>query len=188
MGTRRWHARTRGRCKQVRQPDAVEKLDESLQGVVKHQNIVDRKVWTSPRALQNHASNHLAECAVLIGCLHALADRKKEAVNDLSKIDHRLLVSKTLQEVSIGTMIVHAALEAFNCPKDFRRACLDSRPLNYCCVQGTHRSCACVIFASGERVSHDQRIYLLKNPRASKAAAAVFQGRFSKSSATTVTE
>jgi len=71
------------------------------------------------------------------------------------------------------------ALETFNCLKDFRRACLDSRQLNYCCVQGTHRSCACVIFASGERVSHDQRICSIKNPRASKAAAAVVQGRFS---------
>ena len=56
---------------------------------------------------------------------------------DLSKIDHR-------QEAFIGTMPVHDALEAFNCPKDFRRACLDSRQLADCGVQGVHRSLACV--------------------------------------------
>jgi hypothetical protein len=70
-GTRRWHARTRckysgargaamqmrGRCLQVRQPDAVEKVYESLERRVKHVRIVDRKVWTSPLAIQNHASN-----------------------------------------------------------------------------------------------------------------------------------
>ncbi len=94
---------------------------------MQHESIIKRKVWTSPRALENHANNCLVECAELIGCLHALADRKKAAVNELSKIDHRLLVSKTLQEVSICAMKVHDALEAFNCPKDFRRACLDIR-------------------------------------------------------------
>jgi hypothetical protein len=75
-----------------------EKLGESLEGVLPHQSIVERKVWTSPLALENHASNRLVEIAARFGCLNALADRKKEALNDLSKIDHRLLVSKTLQE------------------------------------------------------------------------------------------
>jgi hypothetical protein len=155
-----------------------EKLGESLEGVLQHQNIVKRKVWTSPLALENHASNRLVEFAALTGCLHALADRKKEALNDLSKIDHTvgLLVSKTLQEVSIGTMKVHDALEAYNCPKDFRRGFFDSMQLNDCCVQGSHRSLACVVFASGERASHDQLIGFFKNPRASKAVLAVVQG------------
>ena len=172
----------RGRCTQVRQPDAVEKLDESLEGVVKHQSIIDRKVWTSPRALQNHTSNCLAEFAVLIGCSHTLADRTKEEVNDLSKIDHRLLVSKTLQEECIGTMVVHVVLEACNCLKNFSRACLFSRPINDCCVQDIHHSCACVIYVSGERIFHDQCICSLKNIRASKVPVAVVQGHSSTES------
>jgi len=105
-----------------------------------------------------------------------LLRRKKEAMNDLSEIDHRLLVSKTLQEFSIGTMKVHDALELFNYPQDFRRGFSDSGKLADCEVQGLHRSLASVIFASGERASHDQRIGSRKNPRVSKALLAVVQG------------
>ena len=79
-------------------------------------------------------------------------------MNDLSEIDHRLCVSKTLQEVCIGTMVVHAALEACNCTKDFRRGCFDRRPPNDCCVQGIHRIWTCVICTSGERFFHDRFI------------------------------
>jgi hypothetical protein len=86
------------------------------------------------------------------------------------------LYPRLCRKVSIGTMKVHAALEACNCPKDFRRGFFDSRQLNDCCVQDSHRSLACVIFASGERASHDQLIGSLKNPRASKALLAVVQG------------
>jgi hypothetical protein len=153
-----------------------EKLGEPLQGVLQHQSVVTRKVWTSPLALEKHASNRLVDFAERFGCLDALADRKKEAMNDLSEIDHRLLVSKTLEEFSIGTMKVHDALEAFNCPQDFRRGFFDSRPLLDCEVQGLHCSLACVIFASGERASHDQRIGSRKNPLVSKALLAVVQG------------
>jgi hypothetical protein len=133
-------------------------------------------VWTSPLALENHARNHLAEFAALFGCLDALADRKKQTIKDLSKIDHRLLVSKTLQEASIGTMPVHDEVETFHHLKDFRGACLDGRQLEDCGMQGVHPSFACVILTSLERSSHDELKGSRKKPFASKALLTVVQG------------
>ena len=133
-------------------------------------------MWTSPHALENHASNGLVECAPLLGCPHALAHGKKEDVNKHVKIEHRLRVSDLPQEVMIGAMKVHYEVEALNCPKDVCRGFFDSRQLNDFCVQAFDRSWAVVIFASGERACHDQRIGSLKNPRVSKAVLAVVQG------------
>ena len=44
-----------------------EKLGESLKGVLEHEGVVEREVWTSPHALENNASNGLVECAPLLG-------------------------------------------------------------------------------------------------------------------------
>ena len=86
-----------------------EKLDESLEGVLEYEIVVEREVWTSPRALENNASNRLVECAPLLVCPHALAHGKKEeTVNKDAKIEHRLRVSNLPQEVMISAMKVHS--------------------------------------------------------------------------------
>jgi hypothetical protein len=51
---------------------SVEKVGESLEGVLQHQSILNRKVWTSPLAPENHASNHLVEFAARFGCARSL--------------------------------------------------------------------------------------------------------------------
>ena len=116
------------------------------------------------------------ECAPLLGCPHALAHGKKEAVNKLAEIEHRLRVSDLPQEVMIGAMKVHYEVEVLKCPKDICRGCCDSPQLDDCCMQALHRSWAVVIFASGERACHDQMIGLVKSPLVSKADLAVVQG------------